>query len=259
MKSLVCGLIFTLLLSFSAQTEDDQGSGCSQDCSDIKNRSPDAVSGVYDIQPPGVKTPFKAYCEMLSDRGWTVFQTRSGGAVSFNREWAAYENGFGNLTNDHWLGLQNVFSLTKSCSKKWTMRVDLWDHEGGTAFAEYENFQLGSGNMTYKLSVGSYRGDAGDAIRGLHGGYDQNGFGFSTIDKDNDGCSPCIFGDIAEDQCTFSEGGGWWFSRCGSAHLNGDWHPSGEHIGWMSGLHWETWKGRAPYSLRATRMMIKSV
>ena len=100
----------------------------------------------------------------------------------------------------------------------------------------------------------------GDAIRGKYTGIDQNGFGFSTTDKDNDGCSPCIFGDIAEDECSFSEGGGgWWYSRCGSASLNGDWHPAGEHIGWASGLHWETWKGRVPYSARASRMMIKAV
>uniref|UniRef100_UPI003AACB08B angiopoietin-related protein 5-like n=1 Tax=Centroberyx gerrardi TaxID=166262 RepID=UPI003AACB08B len=103
-------------------------------------------------------------------------------------------------------------------------------------------------------------GSAGDAIRGTYAGIDQNGFGFSTIDRDNDGCSPCIFGDIIENDCSFSEGGGgWWFSRCGSAGLNGDWHPAGEHLGWASGLHWLTWKGPAPYSARATRMMIKSV
>lgn len=100
----------------------------------------------------------------------------------------------------------------------------------------------------------------GDAIRGKYAGIDQKGFGFSTTDKDNDGCSPCIFGDIAENTCSFSEGGGgWWYSRCGSASLNGDWHPAGKQIGWASGLHWETWKGPAPYSARASRMMIKSV
>lgn len=99
----------------------------------------------------------------------------------------------------------------------------------------------------------------GDAIRGAYLGIDQNGYGFSTIDRDNDGCSPCIFGDIAETECSFSEGGSWWYSRCGSASLNGDWHPAGDHIGWASGLHWETWKSRMPYSLKASRMMIKSV
>lgn len=97
----------------------------------------------------------------------------------------------------------------------------------------------------------------GDAIRGAYQGIDQNGYGFSTSDRDNDGCNPCIFGDIAENECSFSDGGAWWYSRCGSASLNGDWHPAGGHIGWASGLHWDTWKTQAPYSLKATRLMIK--
>ncbi|CAF95088.1 unnamed protein product, partial [Tetraodon nigroviridis] len=160
---------------------------------------------------------------------------------------------------DHWLGLRKVFALTKNKSRKWILRVDLWDHEGNSAFAQYSDFRLGDEKSAFKLHVGQFSGNAGDAIRGRHSGVDQNGFGFSTIDRDNDGCSPCIFGDIAETECASSSGGAWWFSRCGSAALNGDWHPAGDHIGWASGLHWDTWKTFAPYSLKATRMMIKSV
>lgn len=208
-------------------------------------------------------------------------------------------------SEDHWLGLNKVYSLTKDKAKKWTMRIDLWDHHGSTAFAEYKNFRVGSEKTAYRLNVGKYRGNAGtvvfvtplvlpffshttvtglvcisllnepfyltwvrnvfptlakgDAIRGAHEGIDQNHHGFSTADRDNDGCSPCIFGDIVESECAASEGGGWWYSRCGSASLNGDWHPAGNHMGWASGLHWHTWKTSEPYSVKATRMMIKSV
>ncbi|XP_071358533.1 angiopoietin-related protein 5-like isoform X2 [Trachinotus anak] len=264
MKSLVghCGLFLAFLLSCAGQAEGAQGEGSQvsrTDCTDIKAHSPKASSGVYTILPPGDKTPSKVYCEMGADGGWTVFQRRSGPAVSFKRNWAAYKNGFGDLTKDHWLGLQKVFSVTKDKTKKWTMRVDLWDHEGGTAFAEYQDFSLGDEKAAFKLHVGKYSGNAGDAIRGAYPGIDQNGFGFSTIDRDNDGCSPCIFGDISKRECSSSDGGGWWYSRCGSASLNGDWHPAGDHIGWASGLHWRTWKPPAPYSAKASRMMIKSV
>ncbi|TMS03005.1 angiopoietin-related protein 5 [Larimichthys crocea] len=263
MKSLVGYCLFTLafLLSFTEQAKKPQAAVTSQgtDCTQIKALSPQASSGVYVIQPPGVKTPFKVYCEMRSDGGWTVMQRRSGGAVSFDKKWAAYKNGFGHMTQDHWLGLKNVFCLTKNKTKKWTLRVDLWDHEGGTAHALYRNFRLSSEKKAFRLHVGKYTGNAGDAIRGAYPGINQNGFGFSTIDRDNDGCSPCIFGDIAQMDCSSSEGGGWWFSRCGSASLNGDWHPTGNHIGWASGLHWGTWKTPMPYSMKATRMMIQSV
>uniref|UniRef100_I3JRC1 Fibrinogen C-terminal domain-containing protein n=1 Tax=Oreochromis niloticus TaxID=8128 RepID=I3JRC1_ORENI len=250
MKSLVvyCGLILAFLLSlyyfslilpllivFLSVMVYASGTDCTQ----IKTLSPRASSGIYTIQPNGAMNKFKVYCEMRPDGGWTVFQKRT------------YKTGFGNLTQD--------FYLTKDKSKKWAMRVDLWDHEDGTAFAEYKNFRLGNEKTAFKLHVGKYRGNAGDAIRGAYKGIDQNGYGFSTVDRDNDGCSPCIFGDIADRACTFREGGGWWYSKCGSANLNGDWHSYGEHIGWASGLHWRTWKPPAPYSAKATKMMIKSV
>ncbi|KPP74825.1 hypothetical protein Z043_105980, partial [Scleropages formosus] len=195
------------------------------------------------------------YCEMVGDKGWTVFQRRTGSTVSFRRNWAGYKVGFGNLQGDHWLGLEKVRALTQDSRYKWTLRVDLWDFEGGSAYAEYRDFKLASEQEAYKLTVGAYTGTAGDAIRGAYQGIDQNGYGFSTKDRDNDGCSPCIFGDIAENSCSWSEGsGGWWYSRCGSASLHGDWHPAGDNKGWASGLHWLTWKGPGPYSAKATRM-----
>lgn len=116
--------------------------------------------------------------------------------------------------------------------------------------------QMFPSEFSFKCSPMS---STGDAIRGAYRGIDQNGYSFSTIDSDNDGCDPCIFGDIAEMDCASSYGGGWWYSRCGSAGLNGDWHRAGDHIGWASGIYWNTWKTVAPYSLKATRMMIKAV
>ncbi|XP_037552159.1 fibrinogen-like protein 1 [Nematolebias whitei] len=249
-----CGLLLMLLFSSVQNVKAD----IPQDCTEIKKQVPRAPSGTYNIQPAGRKVPFKVYCEMRSDGGWTVFQRRSGGSVSFEREWAAYKSGFGSLSDDHWLGLEQVFLMTNSRDKSWTLRVDLWDFEGGTAYAEYKNFKLGNEQTAYKLQVGAYSGTAGDAIRGDYPGVDENGYGFSTTDRDNDGCNPCIFGDIAESHCTRTEGGAWWFSKCGSAALNGEWHPISDHIGWASGLHWLTWKPPAPYSAKATRMMIKS-
>ncbi|XP_028306444.1 fibrinogen-like protein 1 isoform X2 [Gouania willdenowi] len=257
MKSLIwpCGLLLTLLVSCTEQNGSLKVSKPQVDCTQLNLMSSKASSNIYTIQPAGSRTLLKVYCEMRPDGGWTVIQRRTGQAVSFRRNWANYENGFGHLIGDHWLGLKKIFLMMESKSKKWTLRVDLWDHEGNTAYAQYRNFRLGDPTTAYKLNVGFYSGNAGDAIR--DGSQDQNGYGFSTVDRDNDGCSPCIFGDIAEEQCTFSEGGGWWYSKCGSASLNGDYHSNGNHIGWASGLHWHTWK-KIPYSLKATRMMIKS-
>ncbi|XP_066525554.1 angiopoietin-related protein 5-like [Hoplias malabaricus] len=230
-----------------------------KDCTDIKNVIPSAQSGIFTIWPSASKMSFKVYCEMRKDGGWTVLQRRTGGDVSFNKKWAEYKSGFGTLNNDHWLGLYKISALTNEKNRSMTLRVDLFDFEGGSAFAEYQHFKVGDEASAYKLSVGEYSGNAGDAIRGAYSGIDQNGYGFSTSDRDNDGCSPCIFGDIALNDCSAHEGGGWWFSRCGSADLNGEWHPKNNNKGWASGLHWLTWKAPEPYSAKATRMMVKSM
>ncbi|XP_038137840.1 fibrinogen-like protein 1, partial [Cyprinodon tularosa] len=222
-----------------------------KDCTEIKTKFPGVTSGVLKIHPKGTQTSLTVYCEIHGDEGWIVIQRRTGGKENFERGWADYKTGFGNLDEDHWLGLESIHLLTKDPSKKWTLRVDLLDHNDQHAFAEYRNFKLGDERTAYQLRVGKYSGDAGDALR------DQNGSGFSTYDRDNDYCRPCIYGDIAFDECTERHGSGWWYSGCGSAALNGDWHSSDDPIGWSSGIHWLTWKGK-PYSAKASRMMIKS-
>ncbi|XP_007571336.1 microfibril-associated glycoprotein 4-like [Poecilia formosa] len=254
MKALLIYLGF-LLLSSSVQSGK---AALPEDCSEIQRQSPQASSGVYEIQPAGGNARFKVYCEIRPDGGWIVFQRRSGPVVSFAEKWDSYKDGFGSLAHDHWLGLERVHLLTIDKHKKWTLRVDLWDHEGDTAYAEYSDFRIGKESTAFKLHVGRYSGNAGNAILGTYPDIDQNGFDFSTIDRDNDGCSPCIYDDIINEECAFTEGGGWWYSSCGSASLNGKWRSTGDHIGWASGLHWLTWKPLAPYSAKATRMMIKT-
>uniref|UniRef100_H2MAJ3 Fibrinogen C-terminal domain-containing protein n=1 Tax=Oryzias latipes TaxID=8090 RepID=H2MAJ3_ORYLA len=167
--------------------------------------------------PPHIRSPESAYCEMGTNGIWTVIQKRTGGAVAFDREWAAYKNGFGFVSCIYNVSNSNLIGC---CIKK-------------TCFLS-----------------------KGDAIQGAYHGIDQNGFGFSTFDRDNDGCDPCIFFcDIAARSCTDFDQGGWRYSKCGSASLNGEWHPKGANTGWLSGLHWLTWKRPVSYSARATRMM----
>ncbi|CAG2204216.1 unnamed protein product [Mytilus edulis] len=97
-----------------------------RDCDDIPHHY---GSGVYSIYPT-TSAKFDVYCEMDTDDGdWTikekqfsfayivlpiliettyqieqVIQRRLDGSTDFYRGWAAYQDGFGNLTLEFWLG-----------------------------------------------------------------------------------------------------------------------------------------------------------
>ena len=68
-------------------------------------------SGVYTIDP-GYGKPFSVWCNMNNGGGWTVFQRRRDGSENFYWGWTEYENGFGNVKGEYWLGLKNISCLT---------------------------------------------------------------------------------------------------------------------------------------------------
>ena len=136
--------------------------------------------------------------------GWTVFQRRQDGSVDFYRNWTDYENGFGNLTGEFWLGLSKIHRLTKEGSN--TLRVDLGDFGGNTAYANYSTFNVSDGSTEYILTVGGYSGTPGDSLTW------HNGMKFSTRDNDNDN---------HKINCAQYNTGGWWYNSCQYSNLNG--------------------------------------
>ena len=89
--------------------------------------------------------------------GWTVFQKRLDGSVDFYRGWNEYKRGFGNLNGEFWLGLENIYRLTRS--GRYKLRVDLEDTSGNTAYAEYDMFAVASERTKYQLSIGTFSGN----------------------------------------------------------------------------------------------------
>ncbi|XP_031348512.1 protein scabrous [Photinus pyralis] len=157
------------------------------------------LNGVYLISP-GDGEPIMASCQ----DGWTVIQKRYDGTVDFNRNWNEYSNGFGSATGEHWLGNRNIHYLTKdNCTK---LMVNMKDIYGKYWQATYDDFRVADFSGGFRMSVDRYKGNASDALD-----Y-QNKMEFSTIDNDRD---------ISNTHCASNYEGGWWFSHCQHANLNG--------------------------------------
>ena len=95
-------------------------------------------------------------CELASDLGepWTVIQRRGqfgNPANYFQKPWADYKNGFGDVDGEFWLGLDNMATVTTS-GGNWEMRVELTDWDGTEYHALYDHFGVGPG-PNYRLSL----------------------------------------------------------------------------------------------------------
>ena len=169
--------------------------------------------------------------------GWTVFQRRMDGSVDFYRYWTDYQQGFGNLTGEFWLGLDKIHRLASTATQ---LRVDLQDFEGNSAYAKYTSFSVGDSASKYILSVSGYSGTAGNSL--AH----QNGNRFTTRDQKNDRWVT---------NCAQLFKGAWWYGSCHDSNLNGLYH-GGPHSSYADGVIWQTWKGDY-YSLKFTEMKLR--
>ncbi|CAG2240827.1 Angiopoietin-4 [Mytilus edulis] len=147
-----------------------------RDCTDIKENN--MKSGVYTIFLADNVNGIKVYCD---GGGWIVIQRRSVRKVKFERTWNEYEyeNGFGEVAGEHWLGNKYIHSLTNN--GKFELRLNMETRDGEDIYALYKSFILGDAASQYQLTVNDYSGTAGDALQRQSSGK------FSAIDRDNDG------------------------------------------------------------------------
>ena len=117
---------------------------------------------MYTIKPDNLSA-FDVFCDQTTaGGGWTVFQRRIDGSVNFYLNWSDYKHGFGDLTNEFWLGNDKIHRLTSNDNMM--LRVDLEDFEGNTRYAEYDMFGVMSESDKYRLKLGSYSGNLNQRI-----------------------------------------------------------------------------------------------
>ena len=119
---------------------------------------------------------------------------------NFNKPWHRYENGFGILNTEFWLGLRNIHCLTTR--EDVDLMIDLRDNNGNGMTWLYHVFKVNGSDDKYRLQIGEAEGPPGgfDAMA-FH-----NGKQFSTRDSDNDGRSQ---------NCANDVNGGWWYGSTG--------------------------------------------
>ncbi|XP_063846524.1 ryncolin-1-like isoform X1 [Scylla paramamosain] len=212
-------------------------------CKDLLD-SGDSGSGLRQVYPypgrPHHRVP--VFCDHTVDGGgWTVFQRRTSDAVrqDFYRTWVEYQLGFGDLEGEFWLGLDLLHQLTSTTLQQ--LRIDLDDYEGEHRWAKYGFFHVGAPETKFRLSVGSYSGDAGDSFTR------HNGQAFSTHDADNDSHKTY--------NCAESRRGAYWYDNCADSNLNG-YQYMGNYTSFADGIYWIHWRDHQ-YSLKRTSMMTR--
>ncbi|XP_052454498.1 tenascin [Carassius gibelio] len=208
-----------------------------KDCSEALLNG-ETSSGPYTIYISGdEKQPVRVYCDMSTDGGgWMVFVRRQSGKLDFYRNWRNYSAGFGDTSDEFWLGLSNLHRITSA--GQYELRVDLRDGQE-SVFAVYDTFYIADPRSRYKILIGAYSGTAGDSLS-----YHQNR-PFSTYDNDND---------IAVTNCALSYKGAFWYKNCHRVNLMGKYGDSSH----SKGINWFHWKGHE-HSIPFAEMKIRPV
>ena len=200
-------------------------------------------SGLYVVQPRDNGGEFVVYCDMhLQGGGWTIIQRRVNKNLKFNRSYDSYKTGFGDFTENFWIGLDKINRLTAEPVELY-IGLEAFFNYDNSAFARYSSFSVGNKNSGYALKISGYdRTSTADDSLSSH-----NNQKFSSYDRDQDGHRDL--------NCAQRFKGGWWYKDCHDSNLNGVYHE-GFYDGTADGVSWQTWTGDH-YSLKTTVLAIR--
>ena len=188
-------------------------------------------TGLYEIKDPCAGdrefidnyAKMHVHCDMETDGGgWIVIQRRNAninGTVNFTRNWEDYENGFGDLDGEFWIGLRNMHELTNK--QEVELQVSVWNDDDDLITWNYPTFSVGDADSYYRLTL---RGGTGDGD--IDAVYLSNGHYFSTFDRD-----------YSSRNCAISHKAGWWYYYYRYYYINGHRYRKYCSIVNLNGLH----------------------
>lgn len=223
-------------------------------CELLLHNNPSLKTGKHQIDLLGESVD--VYCDMETDGGgWTVFQRRLDGSVDFNRNWNDYENGFGNLEKEHWLGLKILSKLT--VNSKCVLRVDIEYHKFDNEDidpknAEWTTFKVEDSTQNYRLTVENYRLTV-EPHEDLDGVLKNdlvyhNGAEFSTRDRDNDKNRVI--------NCAEMHKGGNWYKSCALQSVNGEYLDGPNSLTYPPDYFF--WNSLSYRSVKSSKMMVRN-
>ncbi|XP_050389865.2 angiopoietin-related protein 7 [Patella vulgata] len=201
------------------------------DCTEGFQKGLNSTNDVLtNIKPVTSPNSFEVLCTFV-DGGWTGILNRNKycSSENFNRTLAEYEEGFGNVASNKWLGLQNVLYLLDNPNSTYTLGVHLYKSNASMCISNYYNFTIGNKSTSYKLDIGGYTDveiPCGDSLTGF---INLNNNPFSTYDAD----------DTGDLECPKRFGGGWWYGShfgCTSGFLTGTMDGSGIDNYWNENM-----------------------
>ena len=161
--------------------------------------------------------------------------------MQLNMQTIIFETG---VYGEHWLGNGMIHRLTNQ--DHYILRVELMDWDKKRRYAEYSEFVVDDEDEGFKLHIGGYQGDAGDAMS------KHNKQKFSTRDVDNDQVVKEFGG-----SCAKRFHAAWWYYKCYQSNLNGKYYRNGKvEEKKFDGVAWKPWTG-SNYSLKHVEMKIR--
>lgn len=178
-----------------------------------------------------------------SDNDWIIIMKNGRGNIDFNKKWEDYKNGFGLVSGDYWLGLEELYRLTNQ--NDYELQVDIEYYNKTWKHAHYDHFLIKNEKERYQLILGAYNQSSTAADSLSH----HSGMNFQTSD--------IVTGSNIVNYATFYRTG-WWYNNGFKAKLTGVAFPKETED--FKGIIWNyDSKGRIVKTAKAAIMKIRKL